>query len=151
MRPDVLDNLGLFAALKWQANQFQERTGIECRVVCSGEHDCVNCKNCTASLDQKQEINLFRIFQEALTNVVRHSKASRVDAEFRPGSDEVVLSIRDNGCGLPEGKKILPTSYGMRGMRERVGQMAGKIEFDSPPGEGLHVIVRLPQSGKPGE
>jgi two-component system sensor histidine kinase UhpB len=90
-------------------------------------------------------INLFRIFQESLTNVARHSGASRVEVELQPCNHEVVLSIRDNGRGLPEGHAITSTSYGMRGMHERVEQLSGKIEFDKPLGGGLRVMVRLPQ------
>lgn len=150
MRPDVLDNLGLFAALKWQAEQFGQHSGIECQIVCVRDHDCRDCKNCEYELGEKQAINLFRIFQEALTNVARHSGATLVKAEFRPGREEIVLSVSDNGCGLPEGKVFSPTSYGMRGMRERVGQMGGRIAFEKPDGGGLRVAVRLPQSAQRG-
>ncbi|MFA5826001.1 MAG: PAS domain S-box protein [Gallionellaceae bacterium] len=144
MRPDVLDSLGLFAALKWQAEQFHKHTGIECRVICTYDQGCLDCKSCKYKLDQTLSINLFRIFQEALTNVARHSGASSVEAEYRPGNGEVILSIGDNGCGLPEGHMIASTSFGIRGMRERVGQLAGQIVFGSPPGGGLRVTVRVP-------
>lgn len=146
MRPEILDNLGLFAALKWQAEQFQMNTGIECQFIFAGEHRCIDCKNCEHGVSQELTINLFRIFQEALTNVARHSGASKVEAEFSPGSSEVVFSIRDNGCGLPDGHVIPVTSFGMRGMRERVWQLGGSLEFGSPPGGGLRVTVRVPLS-----
>ncbi len=143
MRPDVLDNLGLLAALKWQAEQFSKHTGIACLFVHTGERDCASCKNCQYGENQTLTINLFRIFQEALTNVARHSGASRVEAEFRTGSDIVTLSIYDNGCGIAEGE-FAATSFGIRGMRERVGQLCGEIEFDTPPEGGLRVTVRVP-------
>jgi signal transduction histidine kinase len=95
-------------------------------------------------LDRTRSINLFRIFQEALTNVSRHSDASRVEVEFHHGDEEINLSIGDNGRGLPEGHIVSPTSYGMRSMFERVEQLGGRIKFDSPPGSGLRVTVRLP-------
>jgi signal transduction histidine kinase len=144
MRPDILDNLGLFEALKWQAEQFQKRSGIGCRVVCAYDHGCIVCKDCDYQLDNMQSINLFRIFQEALSNVARHSGASKVEAEYRPGNGVVVLSICDNGSGLPQGHTPATNSFGIRGMRERVGQLGGQIKFDSPPGGGLCVTVQLP-------
>ena len=140
LRPSILDDYGLLAAIKWQAEQFQKRTGVECRVVCPSCEDY----DCEDKLDKMQSINLFRIFQEALTNVTRHSGASRVEAEFLPGNNEVILSISDNGRGLPEGHTIAPTSFGIRGMRERVVQLGGKIKFDTPSGGGFSLTVILP-------
>jgi PAS domain S-box-containing protein len=148
MRPDALDNLGLFAALKWQAEQFDKHSGIECQIVCVREHDCQDCKSCEYELGEKQSINLFRIFQEALTNVARHSGATQVRAEFRPSREEIVLSVSDNGCGIAAGKVVSPASYGMRGMRERVGQLGGQIDFEKSDAGGLRVKVRLPQPAK---
>jgi signal transduction histidine kinase len=145
MRPDILDNLGLFAALKWQAEQFHKHTGIVCRIVCADDRVCQGCKGCESQLDKTLSINLFRIFQESLTNVARHSGASCVEAEYRPESDQIVLTISDNGCGLPEGHTTASTSFGVRGMRERVGQLGGQIKFDSPPDGGFSVVVRLPR------
>lgn len=137
LRPTILDDLGLLAAIEWHAAQFHKRTGIECRV---------NCIEDKGNLDKQRSIALFRIFQEALTNVARHSGASRVEVEFRHDDEEVALSIGDNGCGMPGGHAIAPDSYGIRGMFERVGQLGGKIKFDSPPGGGLNVAVVLPLS-----
>ena len=137
LRPTMLDDLGLLAAIEWQAAQFQKRTGIECRVKCIEDK---------GNLDKQRSIALFRIFQEALTNVARHSGASRVEIEFHHGDEEVALSISDNGRGMPGDHVIAPDSYGIRGMFERVGQLGGKIKFDSPPGGGLNVTVVLPLS-----
>ncbi|HYR05137.1 MAG TPA: MASE1 domain-containing protein [Gallionella sp.] len=137
LRPAILDDLGLLAAIEWQAAQFQKRTGIECRV---------NCIEDKGKLDRQHSIALFRIFQEALTNVVRHSGASRVEVEFHHSEDEVALSISDNGHGIPGGHAIAPDSYGIRGMFERVGQLGGRIRFDSQPGGGFNVAVILPLS-----
>jgi two-component system sensor histidine kinase UhpB len=95
-------------------------------------------------LDKIKAINLFRIFQEALTNVSQHSGATRVNIEFHQTEEEVIMSISDNGSGLPRKHIIAQTSYGMRGMRERVAQLDGQIIFDSPPGGGLRVKVILP-------
>ncbi len=138
LRPTLLDDLGLLEALRWQCAEFHKRTGIECRVVCTGEKDCED------TMDGTQAINLFRITQESLTNVVRHSGATKVGVSLRRDNEEVVLSISDNGRGLPEGHTIASTSYGLRGMRERVVQLGGKIKFDNPAGGGFSVTVRLP-------
>jgi len=138
LHPTILDDLGLVAALEWQCGQFNKRTGIQCEVI------CVDDKDDERRLDKSRAINLFRIFQEALTNVSQHSGASRVEAEFQQGDKEIVLSVSDNGCGLPEDHAIAQTSYGMRGMRERVAQLGGQIKFDSPPGGGLRLTVVLP-------
>ena len=138
LRPTILDDLGLLAAIEWQAAQFQKRTGIECRV---------NCIEDKGSLDKQRSIALFRIFQEALTNVVRHSGASRVEVEFHHGEEEAALSISDNGRGMPGERTVIASgSYGIRGMFERIGQLGGRIKFDSPPGGGLNVAVVLPLS-----
>lgn len=146
MRPDVLDNLGLKAALEWQAEQFNRLSGIECYVVCTRDPNCKECIKCDYELGEALSIHLFRIFQEALTNVARHSGASRVEVEFFPGKENIILSISDNGYGLPEEKTTSPASYGMRGMRERVGQLNGQIDFENIPGGGLRVTARVPQS-----
>jgi signal transduction histidine kinase len=132
------------AAINWQANQFHKRTGIECRVACVNNSEGNGFNGCEDKLEKTISINLFRIFQEALTNVVRHSGASSVEVELQPGDHEVVLSISDNGCGLSEGHTIASTSYGIRGMRERVKQLHGKIKFSSPSGGGFCVTVKLP-------
>jgi PAS domain S-box-containing protein len=138
LHPTVLDDLGLVAALEWQCGQFRQRTGIACEVFGAGDLD-EECK-----LDKTVAINLFRIFQEALTNVAQHSGATRVNAEFHQDGEEVILTISDNGRGLPEDHVIAPTSYGLRGMHERVAQLDGQILFDTPPGGGLRVTVVLP-------
>jgi signal transduction histidine kinase len=138
LHPTILDDLGLVAALEWQCRQFHKRTGIVCEV--NGAEDTDD----ERELDKIHAINLFRIFQEALSNVARHSDATRVSAEFQQGDEEIILSISDNGRGLPEKHIIAQTSYGMRGMRERVEQLDGQILFDTPPGGGLRVTVILP-------
>ncbi len=137
LRPTILDDLGLCAALEWQAGQFYKRTGIQSLFTCRTD-------DCEYELDKIQTINMFRIFQESLTNVARHSGASRVEVEFKYGDDEVVLVINDNGCGLPEGHIIAQNSFGMLGMRERAEQMGGTIKFYSPPNGGFSVTVLLP-------
>jgi PAS domain S-box-containing protein len=138
LHPAILDDLGLVAALEWQCTQFQKRTGIKCEVSKTENHEE------DRKLDKAIAINLFRVFQESLNNVARHSGASRVGVEYQQDDNEIVLTISDNGRGLPEKHVIAQTSYGMRVMRERVAQLNGQILFDVPPSGGLRLTVILP-------
>ncbi len=140
LHPTILDDLGLVAALEWQAAQFHKRTGIECRVNCV----CAKSEDCAAELDKTRSIALFRIAQESLTNVARHSGASRVEIEFHRNDEEVVMSIIDNGRGVTEKRTDTSIPYGILGMCERADQLGGKINFDIPPGGGFNVTVILP-------
>ncbi|HZW24284.1 MAG TPA: PAS domain S-box protein [Gallionella sp.] len=137
LRPAILDDFGLLAAIEWQCAQFQQRTGIECRV---------NCVENRGALDKARSIALFRILQEALTNVMKYAGASRVEVEFLHGGGEVMLSVHDNGHGLAESLDASSGHYGMLGMVERAEQLGGTVSFDSQPGSGLGVVVRLPLS-----
>jgi PAS domain S-box-containing protein len=134
LRPSILDDLGLLAAIEWHAESFYKRTGIVC---------CVNCVENAGKVDQQRSIALFRIFQEALTNVARHSGASSVEVEYHDDGHEIALTVSDNGRGIKEGQDIAHTSYGIRGMRERVEQLGGEIRFACPPTGGLSLIVIL--------
>jgi PAS domain S-box-containing protein len=148
LRPTILDDLGLLAALEWQAAQFHKSTGIACRVncVCAEDEDCAN------ELDKPRSIALFRIVQEALTNVARHSGASRVEIEFHRNDEEIVMSIIDNGRGMTKDRADASIPYGILGMTERVDQLDGTISFDTPPGGGFNVTVILPlPANKEGE
>ena len=147
LRPSILDDLGLYTALEWQAAQFKKLTGVECRVnsVCDPLHDC------RKKLDKPRSIALFRIAQEALTNVAKHSGATLVEIEFHRNEEEIVISIIDNGRGISQDHSVSPHSYGMLGMRERVDQLDGQISFDTPPGGGFSVTVSLPLPAKASE
>jgi PAS domain S-box-containing protein len=134
LRPGVLDDLGLVAALEWQAREWQERTHIPCRFTSSHDHVALSLEPRTA---------LFRIFQEALTNVARHAEATAVDASlvFNPGNIRLVVS--DNGKGLPP--QPAPTkSFGLLGMRERAMLSGGTLELAGKPGAGTTVSVQIP-------
>ncbi len=130
LRPTILDDLGLLAAIEWEAERFHKRTGIESLVNCIGDR---------GNLDTPHSIALFRILQEALTNVSRHAQASCVEIEFHHSDDEVLLSVSDNGCGLSY--PVRQGAHGMLGMKERAEQLGGVIRFDVPPGGGLCVMV----------
>lgn len=135
LRPTILDDLGLLAAIEWQAGNFQTRTGIECRV---------NCIEDEANLDRQRSIALFRILQESLTNVLRHSGASIVEIEFHHSEKEVILMVKDNGRGILKDHFLTTKSYGMLGMIERMEQLGGRIIFSTPHGGGLRVEAMFP-------
>jgi PAS domain S-box-containing protein len=135
LRPGVLDDLGLIAALEWQLNDFQKHTGIRCEWISSVEYIDLNADLSTA---------LFRIFQEALTNVVRHSGATEVHACLRADADFCILEIKDNGKGIEKRKTLSSKSLGLLGMRERVLIFGGRIVVTGTPGTGTTVTVEMP-------
>lgn len=137
LRPTILDDLGLLAAIEWETEKFHQRTGI---------NYLVNCVEDKGNLTKPYSIALFRILQESLTNVTRHSGATRVEIEYLHSDSEVMLSVSDNGVGLPQQQATHSASYGMLGMQERVDQLGGTIRFDSTSNGGLCVMVRLPLS-----
>jgi PAS domain S-box-containing protein len=135
LRPSVLDELGLVAALEWQAREFQGRTGIWCECIAEQPDITVEPEASTA---------LFRICQEALTNVARHAHATRVRIIVREEAGTLVLTVADNGRGIPEPERTNRTSLGLLGMRERALQVRGEISIVGRPGEGTTVTVRVP-------
>jgi PAS domain S-box-containing protein len=135
LRPTVLDDLGLLAAMQWQASEFTKRYNIQCKVSTHGEE---------IALAEEIRIALFRIFQEALTNVARYSKASLVRVDVWREHDKIALEVFDNGIGIPEGAIMQPTSHGLRGMMERARSLGGSAEIGSAPGEGVAISVRIP-------
>ena len=137
LRPPALDHLGLAAALEDEAEQFTRRSGIECRLSL-GAMD--------GAIPATVETTAFRIFQESLTNVARHAKASHVEAECGLEDDELVLRVRDNGVGLAPDVAGKPASLGMVGMLERAADVGGRLEFHSSSGQGTEVELRVPLS-----
>jgi two-component system sensor histidine kinase UhpB len=134
LRPGILDDLGLIAAVEWQAEQFQMRTGILCQVKCP--HECI-------PLTDNQGTAIFRIVQEALTNVLRHSSATRVDINIEHHDNDLFLSITDNGKGITPEEKRAQHSLGLAGMRERAHIAGGEISIISQAGKGTTVAVRV--------
>ncbi|MBI5586648.1 MAG: PAS domain S-box protein [Deltaproteobacteria bacterium] len=136
LRPRILDDFGLVAALEWQAEEFSKKTGI------LGHFQSTRRK---LDLKPDRSIAVFRIFQEALTNVARHSGASRVEASLRKDAQGLVLTIRDNGQGISEEGIGQSKSLGLVGMRERALILGGTFEIKSGKKEkGTTVILRLP-------
>jgi PAS domain S-box-containing protein len=135
LRPPVLDDLGIAVALEWQAEEFNKRTHIKCEFT-SKPKDIV--------LDQDRSTAIFRIFQEALTNVARHSNASKVKAVLTKETDRIVLTIKDNGKGI-ENKQIAdPKALGIIGIRERARFLGGEVKVSGTPGKGTSVTVSIP-------
>jgi PAS domain S-box-containing protein len=136
LRPGLLDDLGLAAAIEWQAQELAERTGINCELYL-GDEDIV--------LDRDLATAVFRIFQEMLTNVARHAEATEVQVELEEGPDKLVLIVRDNGKGITPGQISDPHSLGLIGMRERARSWGGDVIFQSVPGQGTVITVRVPR------
>lgn len=135
LRPGILDSLGLIAALEWQANEFQSRTGIPCVVTTTVAETL---------WDQQFSTGVFRIFQETLTNVIRHAKATRVDVTFAEEGDSLVLTVSDNGRGISEEEIANTRSIGLVGMRERARLIGGELVLLGSPGQGTTVTLRVP-------
>jgi len=133
LRPDVLD-LGLAAAVEWQAQEFQARSGIQCTVRLPSQE--VHAPRASTAL--------FRIFQETLTNVARHAKATRVEVVLQKQRDRLVLRIRDNGRGFDSANPALSKSLGLLGMRERAFILGGSVNISSAPGKGTTVTAWIP-------
>jgi PAS domain S-box-containing protein len=135
LRPGVLDDLGLVAAIEWQADEFQERTGITCRVT-------VDPVDLTVEKDRSTAI--FRIFQETLTNIARHAGASRITVKIKKKARTLTLRVTDNGAGITDEQINDSKSFGLIGMRERVHPWGGQVRIKGTPGEGTSVEVEVP-------
>lgn len=134
LRSDVLDELGLPAAIEWQAEEFQRRSGIRCAVsVPAGP----------AQLDTSRATAVFRILQELLTNVARHAGATRVDVSLRCEAGQLLLAVEDNGRGIDGEAARSPKSLGLMGVRERVLPFGGRVYVRGVRGKGTVVKVTV--------
>jgi len=138
LRPEILDHMGLVAAINWQAKDFQKRTGIRCRVELPPEG---------IKLDIERSTTTFRIFQEILTNVARHAHASRVNVKFGLTDDHMTLEVADNGVGIPETKLMNGKSLGLLGIQERALHFNGDVSINGAAGQGTRVTVSIPLEG----
>jgi signal transduction histidine kinase len=134
LRPEVLDNMGLVAAVAWQAKEFQKRTGIRCRAKLPPE---------TLKVELDVATAVFRIMQEILTNVARHSRATRVDIDLTV-EESLRLDVADNGVGIPESDLAGGKSLGLLGMQERALLFDGEVDISGQPGQGTRVTVTIP-------
>lgn len=135
LRPGVFDQLGLVAALEWQAREFESLTGIFCNLSLPEEMPELNDQHATT---------IFRIFQEVLTNIARHAEASEVHVQLEQTANQVILTVKDNGRGISEDEAQRAPGLGLLGMRERAVAAGGDLRIQGKPGSGTTVILRLP-------
>lgn len=135
LRPSILDDLGLIAAMEWQSEEFERRSGIKTKFQ----------SNITAiAIDTNTATGIFRIYQESLTNVMRHAHATKVEASLLINDDEIKLIIADNGKGFIVEEIANKKTLGLMGMRERASLLGGTYEISSDPGKGTAVIIVVP-------
>ncbi len=135
LRPGILDDLGLYEAIIWQANEFQNKTGIKCKV----EGEIVR-----TDYSPEQNITAFRILQESLTNVMRHANANHVIINLEENNDFLTLEIIDDGKGIETENRAEQKSLGIMGMNERASIIGGELYINSNPLTGTTVIVKIP-------
>jgi len=137
LRPSLLDDLGLPAAIEWQAADFQKRSGIRCQAQ-------IHCSD--SVIDKELATTIFRIFQETLTNIARHSKATQCKVSLAGTETELCLEVTDNGIGITPWQVDDPRSFGMIGMRERAHLWGGTVHVRNAKPSGTKVRVLIPLS-----
>ncbi len=137
MRPEILDGMGLVAAIGWQAKEFQKRMGIRCRVDLPA-----------AQVDPGGELStaVFRIFQEILTNIARHARAGSVGVQLQISAKRLALTVTDDGIGIAQTAVHARASLGLLGMQERAQQFGGEVSIRGVLGQGTTVVLRVPLS-----
>ncbi len=139
LRPGVLDDLGITAAIEWQVSEFEQRTGVKCRTTLTYDDP---------ALDRGIATTVFRVLQEALTNVTRHSGATGVSVILKRRGNGLVLAVRDNGHGITEQQIVSPESVGLIGMRERARSVGGRVRIVAGnKGKGSQVELSIPLTG----
>jgi signal transduction histidine kinase len=135
LRPAVLDHFGLREAIQWEATKFEARTGIRCHLSLAPADD---------PADRTRQLAIFRILQEALTNVARHAHAGAVRIALRRRGRTLILTIRDNGRGITRGELSSVESIGLQGKTERARLLGGRLSIAGVPGRGTTVTVHVP-------
>ena len=135
LRPGILKEFGLPAAIEQQIEDFNQRTGIACRVKCDDEW---------VEPNEKTSLALFRILQETLTNIAKHAHASLVVVRLRRNKGSMLLEVRDNGRGISEADMSKPKSFGLRGIRERVHSLGGEFSIETAEHGGTYLRLRVP-------
>ena len=135
LRPGILKDFGLPAAIESQGEDFAQRTGIQVKILCN-DHDLAP--------DYDTALALFRVFQEALTNVSKHARASQVGVRLLQEGDEVLLEISDDGVGIDAADLQKPRSFGLRGIRERMSSLGGRLDVDPVLPHGTRLTLRAP-------
>ena len=137
LRPSILDDLGLMEAVEWQTQQFQARTGIRCRCDCAVQ---------PIPLGSQESTAVFRILQEALTNILRHAQATDVGVVMKEEDGVFTLTVADNGRGITTAEKLSRSSLGLLSMQERAHLIGGEVEITGLYGCGTTLRVRVPLS-----
>jgi len=137
LRPSMLDDLGLVAAIQWQMQEFQACTGIRCKLHMASE---------TIAVEGYQATAIFRILQEALTNITRHANATKVSVRLQEEVSSLILDIRDNGQGITAEEIVGMKSLGLLGMQERAHALGGEVKIHGKPGRGTTVTLRVPMA-----
>lgn len=136
LRPLVLDDLGLAAAIEWVAQNFTQRTGVPCELKMDD----------SLELAEPYATGVFRIVQESLANVAKHARATRVEVEVEPRGDHILLRVQDDGIGFRTNAPRQPQSLGLVGLRERAQLLRGEVRVESTPGAGTRVEARIPMN-----
>ena len=135
LRPAILDDLGLEAAIEWELQVFAKRTNCDYTL---------DFKNGKMNQDRDRDTAVFRIFQEALTNVTRHAKATEVGITLRTSNSQLILKVKDNGVGIAKDKIMSTDSIGLFGMQERAGAFGGHVYIDKVKEGGTQVRLVMP-------
>jgi len=135
LRPGILDDFGLAAAIEWQAEEFKKRTGMECK------HSLPSNE---IELSKEKSTNLFRIVQESLTNVIRHANATKVKINLKEKDGILLLEVVDNGKGIAKASIANPKSFGLIGIKERVHFLNGKMDIAGTPNSGTRLTIKMP-------
>jgi len=138
LRPRMLDDLGLTAAIEWLGADFSRRTRIRCKVTVELTESRIGGNSTTV---------IFRMVQEALTNVERHARASTAVVELREVQERIEIRVQDNGVGIAEGQADGPKSFGLIGIKERAQGLDGEVSIRGEPGKGTTVAISIPYPG----
>ena len=136
LRPSILDDLGLIAAIEWQGQEFEKRTGIKSNIQTN-----LNDNNISKDL----ATNIFRVYQEALTNITRHSEATEIETTLNETTNSIVLTIKDNGLGFDFEEVKYKNSLGLVGMKERALLFKGEVNIISEKLKGTTIILKIPK------
>lgn len=136
LRPSLIDDLGLVAAMEWHMEEFQKRSGIDCQARLPENE---------LNLSDNVKIGLYRILQESLTNVARHSQAKKVVVKLQKTDNQLILTVEDDGIGFDEANRNKKT-LGLVGARERAEGLGGSYSIQGFPGQGTRVQVAIPYS-----
>ncbi|NQV18904.1 MAG: sensor histidine kinase, partial [Armatimonadetes bacterium] len=134
LRPVILDDLGIIAALQTRIADFEESSGIKCEFTCRPQHFTV---------DSDLALSIYRIFLELLTNIIRHAKTKKVIVRFQKQKTKISLHVRDYGIGITEEQISSSLSFGLIGIRERLNIWNGKMEIEGVPGKGTTAKIQI--------